>query len=61
MKKNVGAVDKTIRIVIGLIIIVLGIIYKSWWGALGLVLLVTAFSGFCALYIPLKLSTRKKD
>lgn len=61
MNKNVGTIDKTLRIVVGLVIIAVGIIYKSWWGAIGLVPLLTALSGFCPLYVPIKLSTRKKD
>jgi hypothetical protein len=61
MKKNVGSIDKTLRIIIGLVIIAVGIIFKSWWGAVGVVPLLTAFAGFCPFYVPLKLSTHKKD
>ncbi len=57
MQKNVGQIDKTIRIVIGATVIVAGIINHSWWGAVGVVPLLTAFIGFCPLYSVLKIST----
>lgn len=50
MKVNVGTIDRGFRIVIGLIAISLGIIYGSWWGAIGLVPLVTAFIRWCPAY-----------
>ncbi len=57
MQKNVGQIDKIIRIVIGVAVIMLGVINQSWWGAVGLVPLLTAFVGFCPLYTVLKVST----
>ncbi|MEI7789204.1 MAG: DUF2892 domain-containing protein [Chlorobiaceae bacterium] len=57
MQKNVGQTDKIIRIVIGTAVIVLGVINQSWWGAVGLVPLLTAFIGFCPLYTVLRIST----
>ncbi len=61
MNKNVGKVDKTLRIIIGLVVIALGVYLKSWWGLVGLVPLLTAFCGFCPLYAPFKISTDKKE
>lgn len=60
MEKNVGTIDKTIRIVVGIIIIGLGLYYRSWWGLIGIIPLVVAFVGFCPLYPPLHITTRKK-
>ncbi len=57
MQKNVGQIDKIIRIVIGVAVIAVGVINQSWWGAVGLVPLLTAFIGFCPLYTVLKIST----
>jgi len=57
MKKNMGQIDRIIRIVIGVVIILLGVINHSWWGAIGLVPLLTSFIGFCPLYTVLKIST----
>lgn len=50
MKHNVGSIDKTMRIVVGLAIIGAGFYFGSWWGAIGLVPLLTGLMGFCALY-----------
>lgn len=50
MKKNVGKVDTIIRIIIGLTIAALGIVYQSWWGLLAIIPLATASLGFCGLY-----------
>lgn len=50
MTKNVGGIDKTIRIIIGLAIIAAGVFYQSYWGAIGLVPLLTALIGWCPPY-----------
>ncbi|NLI15585.1 MAG: DUF2892 domain-containing protein [candidate division Zixibacteria bacterium] len=61
MLKNVGGVDKIIRIIIGLVIIAAGIIAKSWWGLIGIIPLVTAITGFCPAYLPFGIKTCKTD
>jgi hypothetical protein len=61
MKKNIGKYDRTIRIVLGLVIIGLGVIFKSYFGLLGLIPLVTAIFSFCPLYAPFRISTREKS
>ena len=50
MKNNVGKTDKIIRILIGLVIAVLGIIFQSWWGILAIIPIATAIAGKCVLY-----------
>lgn len=50
MTANVGSADKIIRIIIGLGLIGWGIYAKSWWGAIGVVPLLTAFLNYCPLY-----------
>lgn len=57
MKLNEGKLDRTVRIVLGLVIIGLGFYYQSWWGAVGLLPLLTGLSGFCALYTLLGINT----
>ncbi|NJN94012.1 MAG: DUF2892 domain-containing protein [Anaerolineales bacterium] len=57
MKRNVGNIDRVIRIVMGLAILLAGFYFGSWWGAVGLVPLLTAAIGWCPLYLPLGLST----
>ncbi len=59
MKKNIGKTDKIIRVIIGVVIIALGIVYQSWWGLIGFVPLITALISWCPLYVPFKMSTRK--
>jgi len=60
MKKNMGTADRVIRAVIGVAIIVIGIIFQSWWGLLGIIPLLTTLMGSCLLYMPFKISTMKK-
>jgi len=48
--KNVGNVDRIVRIVIGLGLIAVALTGKSAWGWLGVIPLGTAFMGFCPLY-----------
>jgi hypothetical protein len=59
MKSNMGKTDRIIRIIAGLAIGAAGIYFKSWWGLVGAVLLVTALIGWCPLYYPFRISTRK--
>jgi Protein of unknown function (DUF2892) len=57
MKPNVGGIDRAIRIVIGLGILGAGYYFKSWFGLIGLVPLLTAVVGFCPAYPLLGIST----
>jgi hypothetical protein len=50
MKRNVGSLDRIIRLVLGAAMIGAGIYFQSWFGAIGLVLIGTAFMSFCPLY-----------
>ncbi|RME76702.1 MAG: DUF2892 domain-containing protein [Chloroflexi bacterium] len=64
MSANVGGADRIIRIVLGIILAAAGFFVMSGTlgivvGVIGLVLLVTGAIGWCPLYIPLKISTRK--
>ncbi len=61
MKKNVGGIDKTIRIIIGLAVIGAGVYFQSWWGAVGLVPLLTALIGWCPPYAMLGFNSCKID
>jgi len=60
MTCNVGKTDKIIRVIAGVVIAVLGFYFKSWWGLLAIIPLLTAALGYCPLYVPLKISTIKK-
>lgn len=59
MKANMGKTDKIIRVILGIAIVALGVYFKSWWGAIGLIPLLTATISWCPLYAPFKISTRK--
>ncbi len=54
---NVGTTDRLVRLIAGLAIGGAGILYSSWWGVIGLVLMTTAFLRWCPAYVPFKLST----
>lgn len=57
MKPNIGTTDRIIRFVLGAAIIVLGFVFQSWWGLIGLLPIVTAFIRWCPAYVPFGLST----
>ena len=67
MKKNMGTIDKVIRILVAVVLIVLYFAHVII-GVLAIILLavavifvVTSFLSFCPLYLPFGLSTRKKE
>jgi hypothetical protein len=61
MKCNIGTTDRIIRVILGTGIVAAGVYTGSWWGALGLVPLVTAAIGWCPLYWPFKISTCRAE
>ena len=50
MNENVGKTDKVLRIIAGVIIIGAGIYWQSWWGAIGIVPILTALLSWCPAY-----------
>lgn len=73
MVKNIGPTDKIVRIIVGLILLIVGLLslfgvpliaLGGWaWlvGLIGLVLIVTAFYGYCPAYKPFGINTCKKN
>jgi hypothetical protein len=61
MIHNVGTIDSIIRIILGLILIGWGIYTQMWWGAIGIIPLVTASLHWCPLYLPLGLNTKSQE
>lgn len=57
MTQNVGGVDRVARLLIGAAIIGIGIYLKSWWGAVGVVPILTAAIGWCPAYLPFGISS----
>ena len=58
MKFNIGTIDRILRLILGLVLILLaanGTI--GWWGWLGLVAVATALFSFCPLYAVLGINT----
>jgi hypothetical protein len=64
MKTNMGKIDRIIRAVVGIALIVVGVVLGDWVLILGVVLgailLITSVIGFCPLYVPFKISTVKR-
>ena len=67
MKKNMGVIDKALRILIAAVVLAL-YITNIITGTMGIVLLsvaviiiITSLVGWCPLYIPFKLSTMKNN
>ncbi|APF17829.1 YgaP family membrane protein [Caldithrix abyssi] len=62
MNKNVGGIDRWIRIVLGIVLIALVFVGPQIkWGWIGLVPLLTGIVGFCPAYLPFKFSTHKES
>jgi hypothetical protein len=57
MKKNVGGFDRSFRIALGLLVMAVGLSYRSWWGALGLLPFLTGMFEWCPVYVPFNTST----
>ncbi len=67
MKRNMGPADRTIRIVVAIVLgyLILNSALGGFWaviaGIFAVVFLVTSIVGFCPLYVPLKISTMMKQ
>jgi len=47
MEKNVCGKEKIARASLGILIIIAGLYFGSWWGAVGVIPLLTAVIGYC--------------
>ncbi|MDT8446942.1 MAG: DUF2892 domain-containing protein [bacterium] len=61
MKKNMGGIDRVLRLIIGIAIAAAGVVYQSWFGLIALIPLGTAAISICPLYLPLGMSTRSSE
>ena len=58
MKRNVGPLDRIIRITLGIILIAAALTgYVGWWGWIGIVPLATGLMSSCLLYSLLGINT----
>ena len=58
MLKNLGTVDRVLRLVLGLFLV--SLVFwgpRSIWGWLGIVPILTSLMGSCPLYIPFGIKT----
>jgi len=67
MKKNMGALDRIIRTILAVVVIVLYFTKQISGtaaiilGIIAVVFLLTSLIGFCPIYVPFKISTQKKE
>ena len=62
MEKNAGGIDRSVRMVAGLVILSLFFVLDAnyrWWALAGLVPLLTGFIGWCPAYLPFGTRTCK--
>lgn len=66
MKTNMGVVDRLVRTVLAVVIVILYVtgrisgLLSVILGIVAIAFLVTSAIGYCPAYVPLKLSTKKK-
>lgn len=61
MKRNVGSTDRILRLLLGIGIAIVGVIFESYWGLIGVVLMATAIFSLCPIYLMLGIRTNKKE
>ena len=62
MTRNVGGIDKGLRVLAGLVLLALGWLSPlGWWGLIGLVPLATGLIGNCPVYSLLGVNTCPLD
>ncbi len=62
MTKNVGMIDRSVRILLGIALLVWGFVLSepvNYWGAIGEVPLLTALVSWCPAYTLVGVSTKK--
>lgn len=58
MSANVGTLDRVLRIILGLVLLSLVFVGpKTYWGLIGIIPLATALFSFCPLYTVLGIRT----
>jgi ammonia channel protein AmtB len=65
--RNEGTLDRVIRLIVGVALLYVGFLHKQWitgtlatvLGVVGVILCITSITGFCLLYKPFGIDTRK--
>ncbi len=60
MQRNIGTVDRVIRVAAAVVIGLAGVVGHSWLGLIAFIPLATAAVGVCPLYLPFGINTRKR-
>jgi hypothetical protein len=64
IRKNVGRIDRTLRLIIGSALILAGALLMKWnilVMAIGVAMIVVGLIGSCPIYVPFGISTRKRE
>jgi hypothetical protein len=61
MEKNIGKIDRRIRVLIGALIVVIGAQAGSIWGILGMIPIIISEIGISPLYALFHISTIQKQ
>ena len=65
MKKNMGTIDRLLRAVLGLVLLVAGFVMAPrgyiWLAIVAILPLGTSALGVCPVYLPFGISTVRKD
>ena len=59
---NVGALDRIVRVLAGVAIFYVGVVSQVepiWWGYIGLIPFITGIIGWCPVYCPFGIKTKK--
>ena len=60
MKLNVGNAERVVRVLVGLVLLALVVVGpKTWWGLIGVIPIATALWGWCPIWSAFGISTRK--
>jgi hypothetical protein len=60
MKANIGKVDRILRAVLGVVVIVFGVMYNSLLILAGGIIFLTSVFSFCPIYAPFGWTTKHK-
>jgi hypothetical protein len=61
MVSNIGPFDRFIRLILGVVIVGLGILYQSYWGWLAFIPFATAAMSWCPIYRILGINSCDKN
>ncbi|MFW3147035.1 MAG: DUF2892 domain-containing protein [Thermoplasmatota archaeon] len=61
MLRNMGMIDRSVRALVGLALVIIGVISGLWWlYIIAAIMLLTSAVGICPLYLPFRIRTFMK-